>query len=101
MIGSLDCSHTWWKNCPVAWQGSFKGKEKKPSIVLEAMCDYHMYFWHTSYGYCGTLNDINVLSLSPLFESMIDGTIEEKERAGEAVPFDINGHVFLQNIHFG
>lgn len=20
MFGSLDCTHTWWKNCPVAWQ---------------------------------------------------------------------------------
>jgi hypothetical protein len=22
MIGSLDCTHVCWKNCPVAWQGS-------------------------------------------------------------------------------
>ena len=36
MGGSLDCMHTFWKNCPVAWQGNFGGKEKRPSIVLEA-----------------------------------------------------------------
>ena len=27
MMGSLYCLHTTWKNCPVAWQGSFKGKQ--------------------------------------------------------------------------
>ena len=21
MFGSLDCMHTWWKNCPTAWKG--------------------------------------------------------------------------------
>jgi Plant transposon protein len=31
MVGSLDCSHTYWKNCPKAWQGSFQGKEGKVS----------------------------------------------------------------------
>ena len=34
MFGSLDCMHTYWKTCPSAWQGSFKGKEKRPSIVI-------------------------------------------------------------------
>ncbi|XP_061999020.1 uncharacterized protein LOC133716326 [Rosa rugosa] len=37
MIGSLDCMHWQWKNCPVGWQGSFRGKSKKPTIVLEAV----------------------------------------------------------------
>jgi Plant transposon protein len=68
MFGSLDCSHTFWKNCPKAWKGSFQGKDKKPSIVLEAICDYHLFFWHASYGYAGTLNDKNILYLSPFLE---------------------------------
>jgi hypothetical protein len=41
MFGSPDCMHTYWKNCPMDWQGSYKGKEKKPSIVLEALSDYY------------------------------------------------------------
>ena len=40
MLGSLDCTHTYWKNCPKAWQGSYKGKEHMPSIALEAISDH-------------------------------------------------------------
>ena len=38
MFGSLDCTHTYWKNCPKAWHGSFKGKENNLFLVLEAIC---------------------------------------------------------------
>jgi hypothetical protein len=92
MFGSLDCSHTYWKNCPKAWQGSFKGKEQKPSVVLEAIADHHLWFWHASYGYAGTLNDLNILNLSPFLDSLIDGSFETKERL--VVPFNINNRTF-------
>jgi hypothetical protein len=66
MMGSLDCMHTRWKNYPKAWQTLFKsGKESRgPTVVLEAMSDYHLWFWHaSSLGYAGSLNDLNVLNL--------------------------------------
>ncbi len=44
MLGSLDCCHTKWKNCPKAWAGSYQGKENSPSVVLEGIADYHMFF---------------------------------------------------------
>ena len=69
---SLDCSHTYWKNCPKAWHGAYKGEEIKPSIVLETITDYHTFFWHASYGYAGTLNDHNELHLSPFCHSLIN-----------------------------
>ena len=28
MIGSIDCTHVGWKNCPNRWKGQFTGKEK-------------------------------------------------------------------------
>ena len=74
IIGSIDCMHIFWKNCPVAWQGAYKGKEKKPSIVLEAMCDYNLWIWHAAFGYAGSLNDINIWEQSPLLTSFVDGT---------------------------
>ncbi|KAL7475594.1 hypothetical protein ACHAW6_001507 [Cyclotella cf. meneghiniana] len=44
MLGSLDCSHTIWKKCSKAWAGSYQGKEINPSIVLEDISYYHMFF---------------------------------------------------------
>jgi hypothetical protein len=46
LFGSLDCTHTYWKNCPAALKGQFKGRKPSPSIVLEAACDYNLWFWH-------------------------------------------------------
>ena len=92
MFGSLDCCHTHWKNCPKAWQGSFKGKEKKPTIVLEGIVDYHLYFWHASYGYAGTMNDLNILNVSPLLKSFVNGTFNDLEAA--VVPYTIADEEF-------
>jgi hypothetical protein len=98
LLGSLDCTHTYWKNCPTAWQPSYKGKEHMPSVVLEAMCDYHLYFWHLSYGYPGALNDKIILSLSPLLDSMIDGTFDDLEKEAGVVPFNIGDESFTKTF---
>ena len=74
LIGYLDCMHISWKNCPMAHQGQYKGKEGHPTLVLEGMCDYNLWFWHVAFGYPGALNDINVWERSPLLESFIDGS---------------------------
>jgi hypothetical protein len=52
MFGSLDCMHTPWKNV-----SGHDSKKKSPSLVLEAVADYNMWFWHASFGYAGSLND--------------------------------------------
>ena len=93
-FGSLDCMHTYWKNCPVAWQGSYKGKEKKCTIVLEGLCDHHLWFWHAAYGHAGTLNDKSILSLSPILKSFTNGTFKGTEKESGVVPFVINDERF-------
>ena len=87
MFGSLDCMHTWWKNCPTAWKGQFKGKEKRCTTVLEAVCDHHLWFWHAACGFAGTLNDLNTLNLSPLMSRTVNGTFAKVEK--DVVPFEI------------
>jgi hypothetical protein len=74
MIGSLDCMHVGWKNCPVAWQGSNTGKSGKPTIVLEALADHNLWFWHHSFGWPGSLNDINIWNRSCLLKAFLDGS---------------------------
>ena len=96
LFGSLDCMHTYWKNCPLAWQGSYKGKEKKPSIVLEAISDFHMWFWHAAYGYAGCMNDISILAVSPFLERLLDGTFQELESC--VVPYHV-GETILNQMY--
>jgi hypothetical protein len=73
MLGSLDCMHWEWKNCPSAWVGQFKGKEKAPTVILEAIATHDLHIWHAFFGTPGVCNDINVLDRSPLFDRLIQG----------------------------
>lgn len=97
MIGSMDCMHVHWKNCPKGFQSAFKGKEEKPSIALEAAADYNLWFWHTSFGYPGALNDLNILQMSPLVEMMTNGRMERLEKS--FVPFKVGTESF-QKLYF-
>jgi hypothetical protein len=91
MIGSLDCSHIVWGNCPIAHHGQYQGKEGKPTVVVEAMVDYSLYAWHAVFGYYGTLNDITIWDNSLLLQAMCDGSFEDID-----FPFNIDGEVFQQ-----
>ena len=38
MLGSIDCMHWEWKNCPIGWKGVFaKGVYKVPTLILEVV----------------------------------------------------------------
>lgn len=42
MLGSLDCMHWKWKNCPVVWKGMSVGHVQEPKIILEAVASYDL-----------------------------------------------------------
>jgi hypothetical protein len=94
MFGSLDCMHTYWKNCPVAWQAGFLGRNSGPTIVLEAIADYNLFFWHLSYGYSGAMNDLCILNISPLLRKWTEGTFGAMEEEAGVVPFVVGDQTF-------
>lgn len=88
MLGSLDCMHWKWKNCPVAWQGMYEGKEKEPTVVLEAVASKDLWIWHAFFGCPGTLNDINILDRSHLFHGITHYD------NGPTVEYEVNGNKY-------
>ncbi|XP_020872053.1 putative nuclease HARBI1 [Arabidopsis lyrata subsp. lyrata] len=73
MVGSIDCMHWKWKNCPTAWKGMYSRGTEKPTIVLEAVASQDLWIWHAFFGAPGTSNDLNVLAQSPVFNDIIYG----------------------------
>jgi Plant transposon protein len=92
MLGSLDCTHWEWKNCPVAWAGQYTGKEKKCTVALEAVATYDTWIWHTFFGTPGSCNDINILDHSNLF-------IWEYTGNAPQIQFLVNGNTYDQGYY--
>ena len=46
MLGSIDCMHWTWKNCPLAWQGMYIVHKKDPTIILEVVASNDLRIWH-------------------------------------------------------
>ncbi|XP_062073352.1 uncharacterized protein LOC133777681 [Humulus lupulus] len=85
MLGSIDCMHWEWKNCPVAWKGQFtRGDHGRPTIMFEAVASQDLWIWHAFFGVPGSNNDLNVLNQSPLFTEILQGQAPRVE-------FTING----------
>ncbi|XP_038719972.1 uncharacterized protein LOC120012606 [Tripterygium wilfordii] len=84
MIGSLDCMHWEWRNCPTAWHGQFVGHTGRLTLILEAVASMDLWIWHAFFG---TYNDISVLDHSPLFDRFIQCQTPQ-------TPYEVNGRVY-------
>ncbi|XP_070678046.1 uncharacterized protein [Malus domestica] len=73
IIGSMDCMHWTWKNCPSAWQGAYGNRKGAKSIILEAVASFDTWIWHAFFGVPGAQNDLNVLAQSPVFDELLQG----------------------------
>ncbi|XP_057432130.1 uncharacterized protein LOC130724877 [Lotus japonicus] len=88
MLGSIDCMHWIWKNCPTAWKGQYcRGDHGKPTIILEAVASQDLWIWHAFFGVAGSNNDINVLNQSDVFNEVLQGKAPE-------VQFTLNGTTY-------
>ncbi|CAN0845714.1 hypothetical protein LINGRAHAP2_LOCUS4183 [Linum grandiflorum] len=75
MIGSIDCMHWEWRNYPTAWAGQYRGHVHRPTVGLEAVAEYNTWIWHAYFGTAGSLNDINILGQSRVFNRILNGSI--------------------------
>ena len=73
MLGSLDCMHWVWQNCPMAEQAYYRGHYHVPTVILEAVAGYDTWIWHANFGFPGTYNNISVLDCLHLFDAEISG----------------------------
>ncbi|XP_048491393.1 uncharacterized protein LOC125492722 [Beta vulgaris subsp. vulgaris] len=92
MIGSIDCMHWEWKNCPTAWRGQYQGRAGVATLVLEAVADRDLCIWHSFFGMSGSCNDLNVLHRSPVFQDVLEGR-------APAVNFVVNDHQYNKGYY--
>ena len=87
MLRSIDCMHWEWKRCPTAWKVAFaKRVYKVPTIILEAVVLYDLWIWHAFFGMSGSINNINVLDRSPVFDELYHRTPK--------CEYIVNGHKY-------
>ena len=89
-VGSLDCIDIGWRLCPMAHKGHYQGLKGFPTVVLEAVADFNLWFWHPSFGYLESLNDINIWDQSLLLKAFLDGTFTKRID----FEYEINGIAF-------
>ncbi|CAL2248370.1 unnamed protein product [Prunus armeniaca] len=92
MIGSIDCMHWQWKNCPSALQGDYGNRKGQKSIILEAVAGFDTWVWHAFFGVAGSQNDLNVLGQSPVFNDVLRGE-------SPTITYQINNTVY-QNGYY-
>ncbi|CAL2232277.1 unnamed protein product [Prunus armeniaca] len=92
MIGSIDCMHWQWKNCPSAWQGDYGNRKGQKSIILEAVAGFDTWVWHAFFGVAGSQNDLNVLGQSPVFNDILRGECPN-------ITYEVNNTVY-QNGYY-
>ena len=77
-FGSWDWKHYLWKNFLKEVSGQHTGKEGSPTLIIETICDTHMYIWYLDFGEPGLLNDINILDRSSIAGSILEQKFDTK-----------------------
>ncbi|CAM8898636.1 unnamed protein product [Rhodiola kirilowii] len=93
MIGSIDCMHWEWKNCPTSWQGAYSSRKGRPTIIFEAVTSYDTWIWHRLIGVPGAQNDINVLHQSDIFDPLLAEICPQ-------VTYKVNGNTYYAGYYF-
>ena len=74
-VSSMDCTHLYWRQCPVWMSNLCTGKEGRPTLSFNCMVDHSRYIQHVSKGFVGASNDIQVVTNDPKPASMMQGLL--------------------------
>jgi Plant transposon protein len=69
----VDCAGWLCKNAPTALAGVLTGKEGKPCLRMEAVCDLDLWICHFQFGLPGAYNDLNMLEVSSHINRVLAG----------------------------
>ncbi|GJV38044.1 ALP1-like protein [Tanacetum coccineum] len=100
MLGSIDCTHWPWANCPVAYRAQFSRGDHGPDpfILLEAIASNDLWIWHAFFGVSGMNNDVNVLRQSPIFNDLKSGRAPDVPFVANNVPYK-RGYYLTDGIY--
>ncbi|XP_057540682.1 uncharacterized protein LOC130818532 [Amaranthus tricolor] len=92
MIGCIDCIHWEWKNCPAGWKGMYQGRSKTATVISEVVALRDLWIWHAFFGTPGSWNDIDVLQLSLVFDTILNGRAPR-------VQFNVYGNTYNKGYY--
>ena len=92
MLGSIDCMHWKWKNCPIAYKSKYTGHFREPTLILELVASYDSWIQHAFFGLSGSHNEINILEHSSIFTELAQGH-------APLVNYSINGHDYTMGYY--
>ena len=59
-VGSMDCTHLKWTNCPPHLINGCKGKEKYATLAFQVVCSHTRLIFYCSKFYPGAMNDQSI-----------------------------------------
>ena len=92
----MDCSGWIWDKCPVGLQGQYIGKEGKPALRLEIVCDDQLWVWHLKFGIPGAQNGVSITNQSKLFNDIRTGKWPPRTPSLNIAGRDINWFTIWQ-----
>ena len=93
MMGSINCMHWQWKNCPRAWKCMYlSGYCGIPTIVFEVVTSSDLWIWHACFWIAGSNNDINVLERSPVVDEVLNSRAPD-------VNYNANGNNYIMEYY--
>ena len=74
-IGSIDCVHIRWDNCPAMWRNLYKGKNSYPTISYEVTVAHDKTILFSTVGHYGTRNDKTIVRFDGMVQAIHQGGI--------------------------